>query len=269
MFVSIASYLSNRSQRVKIGPSRGSWLPFNKGVPQGSILGPILFNVFIHDIFYFTSSILLNYADDNTIVSCNPDLDSLVNELSHDSNIAVRWFSDNGMQANPDKFQTIISHRNVRTFKSVTIGNASLEPQQSVKLLGITFDVDLSFNAHIDDLCKKASKSLNVLKRFSRTLSVYNKKRIFLTFITSQFNYCPIIWHFCSKRKVSMIEKIQERALRFVFNDHDDSYIHLLARVNKSPMYIQRQTCSLVYVYKCINNLGPSYLNVMFLKKRN
>ena len=263
----VAAYLSNRQQRVKLGPSRSSWLNFNKGVPQGSILGPVLFNIFIHDLFYFTSSVLLNYADDNTIVSSNSDLECLVQTLSYESNIAVKWFSDNGMQANPGKFQCIISHRRIKTYKSVPVGEITIAPQKSVKLLGVTFDVNLSFDEHVDDLCKKASKSLNVLKRFSKILSIENKKRIFHSFIASQFNYCPIIWHFCYKRKTYMMEKIQERALRFVFNDRDTTYCNLLIKINKDTMHVQRLKQLLNLVYKCVNQLGPSNLNDLFSVK--
>jgi hypothetical protein len=250
----VAAYLSNRQQRVKLGSIRSSWLTFNKGVPQGSILGPVLFNIFIHDLFYFTSSILLNYADDNTIVYCNSDLECLVQKLSYESNVAVKWFSENGMQANPGKFQCIISHRRIKTYKSIPVGDITIAPQQSVKLLGVTFDVDLSFNEHIDDVCKKASKSLNVLKRFSNILSIENKKRIFHSFIASQFNYCSIIWH-------------QERALRFVFNDQVSSYSNLLSKINKDTLHVQRSKQLLTFVYKCVNQFGPSYLNDLFTVK--
>ena len=120
----IASYLSQRLQRVKIGSYRSEWLPLDKGVPQGSIMGPILFNVFINDIFYFISScLLLNYADDNTGVYCHVNLDDLIDVLSYDSNMAVKWFTDNGMHAIPAKFQTITSHLNICRFKPAKLGN--------------------------------------------------------------------------------------------------------------------------------------------------
>jgi hypothetical protein len=264
----ICSYLSNRKQRVKLGSSRSDWLFLKKGVPQGSIMGPVLFNIFINDIFYFvTSSTLLNYADDNTLVYNHNDQDVLISMLSHDSNIAVKWFHDNGMQANPGKFQAIISHRCARDFKPISVGNVIVNPDKSVKLLGVTFDVKLSFDEHVSNICKKASCQLNVLKRFSNTLSTENKLRIYHSFILSNFIYCPIVWHFCSKSKSSMIERIQERALRFVFNDHSAPYCNLLSRINRNTMHSMRLKCIVIFVYKSLNGACPSYLHSMFERK--
>jgi hypothetical protein len=266
----ICSYLSQRKQRVKIGSSRSSWLFLEKGVPQGSILGPILFNVFIHDIFYFINKCtLLNYADDNTIVSYNSDLNILISHLSQDSNIAVKCFLDNGMQANPSKFQAIISHNYMRNFKPIYVNDVEISPQLSVKLLGVTFDIGLTFDSHVSSLCKKASQQLNVLKRFSSLLSIKNKFRIYQTFILSNFNYCPVIWNFCSKRKAHLMEKIQERALRFTFNDYTSQYGELLKRAKKNSLHDFRLKQMAVLVYKCLNKIGPRYLHSMFQIKNN
>ena len=126
-------------------------------------------------MFYFIkSTVLLNYADDNTLVSCVDNIDDLIHNLSRDSNIAVQWFKDNGMQANPTKFQAILSHRKTRLIQPININNNTVIPQDSVKLLGVTFDVNLTFDTHVDTICRKASRALNVLKRFSKMLSTQN-----------------------------------------------------------------------------------------------
>ena len=105
----IASYLSNRKQRVKIGNARSKWITLSKGVPQGSILGPLLFNVFINDMHMFIKEcILYNYADDNSLSCTSPMIDHVISNLQLDGNRAIKWFTDNGMQANPDKFQFMI-----------------------------------------------------------------------------------------------------------------------------------------------------------------
>jgi hypothetical protein len=99
-------YLSNRKQQIKVNRVvLSSWADIHKGMPQGSILGPLLFNVFINDIFHFISdSSLYNYADDNTPSFCNPDFDALISTLETDSNQLIEWFRINKMQANPENF---------------------------------------------------------------------------------------------------------------------------------------------------------------------
>jgi retron-type reverse transcriptase len=118
-------FLQCRKQQIKVNRVLSSWADIHKGVPQGSILGPLLFNVFINDIFHFISdSSLYNYADDNTLSFCNPDFDALISTLETDSNQLIEWFRINKMQANPDKFQ-FLAHKN---YYSLHIQNGVLFP---------------------------------------------------------------------------------------------------------------------------------------------
>ena len=104
----LKSYLSDRKQQIKISSVVSSWANINKGVPQGSILGPLLFNAFINDIFYFIKTCTLyNYADDNTLSFHSPDFNELIKFLQQEGKILIDWFSFNCMQANPGKFQAI------------------------------------------------------------------------------------------------------------------------------------------------------------------
>ena len=104
----LLDYLTSRKQRVKIGSSYSVWNEIKRGFPQGSISGPLLFNVFINDIFIFIEkSELSNFADDNTIYNCGEDFNILEN-LKHDMKILLKWFRINSLQANPGKFQFMI-----------------------------------------------------------------------------------------------------------------------------------------------------------------
>ena len=152
------SYLNNRQQCVKINNVFSSLMVLVSGVPQGSILGPILFNIFINDLVYFIKSDLGNYADDNTISDGAYNIPDLVQTLEDESNNAIEWFKRNQMIVNPDKFQAIILSRNSSQQGTYTLKFDKHEIQTSseVTLLGIEIDNKLNFKKHIHVLVKRA-----------------------------------------------------------------------------------------------------------------
>ena len=109
----VASYLSDRRQRVKIGNSRSQWKCLEKGVPQGSILGPLLFNIFLNDLFYFVEKCnLYNFADDNSLATVSPCVDDLVRNLQYDSKICIDWFTKKVWRQTLPNFSLWLYHRN-------------------------------------------------------------------------------------------------------------------------------------------------------------
>ena len=142
----IYNCLSNRKQRVKINDSFSSWSEILFGVPQGSILGPLLFNIFICDMFYFMVNFeIANYADDSTSFSAKLDGRSVVDELEILSSILSTWLKSNYMKANTDKSHLLLSSKNNLT---ANIDGNVIEPEDSQVLLDITIDSNLSFNKH-------------------------------------------------------------------------------------------------------------------------
>jgi exonuclease III len=147
------SYLTGRKQRVKIGCIISEWLEIFQGVPQGSVLGPILFNIFINDLlFSLNSSSVCNFADDNTLYVCDKSHDKVLERLSVDISRTISWFECNSMVANPDKFQLLILQCEPGSI-SVEIGSTQILNTDVVKLLGVLLDSNLSFNAHVRNIC--------------------------------------------------------------------------------------------------------------------
>ena len=181
--VLISSYLRNRQQRVKIGNARSKWLTIKKGVPQGSIVGPTIFNYFVNDLILLEDGFTLaNYADDNTICASAPTKTLLLDKLSSATNTALRWFRENKMQANASKFQFIVFGSNTENLV-LEIENTKIEESDNVKLLGVTLDKKLSYNVHVTNLCRKTAWHLAALARISRHLTEEARKTIFRSFV--------------------------------------------------------------------------------------
>jgi hypothetical protein len=252
----INSYLTNRKQRVKIKNVYSSWKTLTTGVPQGSILGPLLFNIFLNDLFLWIDPDirLFNYADDNTLVHSHENKNFMINSLEKASAQAIEWFSLNKMKANPSKFQALYLDRTSNTTCKFDINGSYLYPENSVKLLGVLFDKNLSFDEHISNITKKAGKQINALRRISSLLNTESKLKIFNSFICSNFNYCPIVYNTYSVKHSRKLEKIQERALRFVFNDFSSSYNSLLNKAGKKELSMSFLKNTVEQVYKVLND---------------
>ena len=158
----IHSYLNGRFQRVRINSTYSSWAEIIFGVPQGSILGPLIFNIYLCDLFMFCeNSDIANYADDNSPFCCEKSIESVILQLENDSKILLEWFSNNYLKANPDKFHLILSETRNDIF--VEIQQFKIVNCDHQKLLGIKIDNKLSFDKHVGDLCSKASQKLHAL----------------------------------------------------------------------------------------------------------
>ena len=214
----INNYLTNRQQRVKVNGSFSSWKSVARGVPQGSVLRPLLFNIFINDLLLFIqNSDICNYADDTTIYTCNKNLDNIVDRLENDCSIALEWFSDNFMKLNADKCHLLVLGQRCDDPVTVRIGSADVVNSSEEKLLGVQIDSKLSFDNHVSKLCQKASNKLYALARISPYMDQRKLRTLMRAFITSQFQYCPLIWMFHSRQLNKKINKIQERALRITY----------------------------------------------------
>ena len=264
----ILSYLSNRKQRTKINNSFSNWSEIVTGVPQGSILGPLLFNIYINDIFYFLDeNKLTNYADDTTTYSTGIDIESLLHSIQLDSRILLLWFEDNYFKLNADKCKLLIANHEDEV--SVKIQDETIICEKAVKLLGVTIDNKLNFNEHVSNLCKKASLKLHALSRISHLMKKDKLRTLMKAFIESQFSYCPLIWMFHSRYLNNKINSIHERALRLVYKDYNASFQELLDMDNSVSIHQRNLQTLAVEMFKIKNNFSPPIMSTIFRLNEN
>ncbi len=262
----LLNYLRSRKQRVKFVENTGEWMKTPKEVPQGSILGPSLFNLFWNDIiFALKHRYPVNYADDNTLCAISDFLRDTIQKFVADGNIAIDWFTNNDMMATPSKFQFMTTGNSnvILTLRSVTI-----EQDNYVKHLGVNIDKKLDFKFHINEVIRKCAHQLNALLRQSRVLNVLAKKKVFNVFNWANLNYCTLVWINRNKTDLARLQKVQERAVRLIFNDKMSTYIGLLQRVGVPSVLIRWQWVLATEVYKALHGLSPLYIQNLFNEKK-
>ena len=255
------SYLTDRKQRVKIGSYKSSQSNVKIGVPQGSVLGPLLFNIFLNDLFYMElNSEICNFADDNTVYSCGTRISEIMTNLENDLSTLLNWFYANGMVANPDKFQLMFLGLNERHKLRLNIEGVKISSTEHVKLLGIEIDNKLRFNKHVETLCDKTNRKVSAFRRLKFYLSREQAMKLCNTVIISSFNYCPLVWMFCGKDANHKINRTHKRALRILHNDYDSSFNILLEKSDTVTIHIKNLQKLMLEIFKSMNHLNPSYI---------
>ena len=232
----IYSYLKGRKQRTKRNSSYSSFAEILFGVPQISILGPLLHNAYICDLFYDTDDLdFTSFADGNTPYSCLSDMISVLGQLKGSIDKILDWFKKSVLKGNADKCHLITSSK---TLVGIEVANMTIMSEEKVKLLGIHIDNRLNFDYHIGQLCKKTGKKLHALTRIFKYMDISQRKLIANAFIMSQFSYCPLVWMFHSRAIERRINRIHERTLRFIYpNQHHLTFKELLEKKTRPSAF--------------------------------
>ena len=244
--------------------SFNTWTKTSLGVPQGSVLGPLLFNIYLNDLFLFLEETeVCNYADDTTIYTCGPNVENVVAKLDNDVLVISEWFPNNRMKLNEDKCHLMIFCGKSNEV-SAKIGEASVKESKEEKLLGIIFDQTFSFKQHVKTLCKKASQKLHALARISCYMDTEKLKQVMQAFVLSHFGYCPLVWMFYDR---ILNLRINHIPLRFAYKDYQTDFESLLEQRNLVSIHVKNLQLLMTEIYKTKSGLSPPFMKDIFTER--
>ena len=253
----IKIYLKDRKQAVVVGGSTSSYLPVLSGVPQGSILGPTLFVLFLNDITLGLDpdTNILMYADDTKIWREMAEYNDHL-KLQSDIDYLIDWAVRNKMKFHPSKSKVLMVSRFSPPLVDVlpcvqffySMGNTLIDYAESEKDLGIIMTRTQNFTEHVNSLYNRANQRLGLLKRSCHFVDSSPKRRIlYLTLVRSNFEHCPIVWRPSSESAIKKLESIQKRAIKWI---------------NKEIGFVSYSSNDLLYYTHC------KQLNILPIKYR-
>ena len=254
---------------MNINNSLRTWEEIIAGVSQRSILGPLLFNVFINDIFCFEDkSYLSNYADDNILYAFESNMTEVKDKLSQDLPKLSEWFTESFMILKPDKCHYMCLGKDAVN-DILRFCDEKLKSSELETVLGIEIDQKLTFNCHVKTLCSKVAKKLSALQRIANIFDEGKRNLLFTAIIISQFSYRPLVWMFCSRRSNNLINNINKIALRATFDDHTSNFTQRLEMKRESTTHQRNIQALMTEICKFTNNLCSPIIDDMFQFREN
>ena len=267
LLILIKSFLTNRFQRVVLNGQTSNWKNIIAGVPQGSILGPLFFLIFINDIPKGIQSNLKIFADDTSIFSVMKDRVSASVTLNEDLYLISKWAYSWKMSFNPDlsKQATEIVFSKKRSdiqLPTLRFNNNILTPTNSHKHLGMILDSKLNFKSHLSEKISKANKGIGIIRRLYNFLPRASLVNIYRAFVRQHFDYGDIIYDNSSNATFSqMIESVQYNAtLAITGAIHGSSHDKLYQELGFESVHDRRWFRKPCFYYKIRNNMCPLYL---------
>ncbi|MCG8096458.1 MAG: endonuclease/exonuclease/phosphatase family protein, partial [Candidatus Thiodiazotropha endolucinida] len=258
------NYLSDRRQRVVLPGGTSDWVFIRAGVPQGSILGPLLFLLYINDIVSDIGSNIRLFADDTSLFIVVDDPVSAANSLNSDLDRISKWAATWLVAFNPSKSASFLMSRKLikPIHPPLFMQNIQIDEVDSHKHLGLHFSQDCSWHKQIDYIKEKAWFRINVMRKLKFKLDRKSLEIIYIAFIRPILEYSDVIWDNCSQYEKNELEKIQVEAARIVTGST------ILVSLNKlyqevcwDTLQQRRHKHKLILFYKMFNNLAPTYLS--------
>lgn len=256
------SYLLERKQRVSNEGFYSTWLDTSAGVPQGSVLGPYLFLLYINDIVDNISSNIRLFADDTSLFTVIENDDS-IKILNNDVYKIAKWSKDWCIILNPTKTSTMTFTRKRNTnLPNIKMDETVLQDEKYHTHLGLTFSSDASWDEHVQTIYSKAASRLNILRMLKHDLDRKSLFRFYITYIRPTLEYGDIIWNNINQQNSQLLESIQLDACRIITGlrkgtSHDTLYNEL----GLCPLSERRKHHKLIYFYKVLNNEVPTYID--------
>ena len=216
----LKSYLTDRKQFVTLNSSSSNILTTVCGVPQGSVLGPLLFILYINDICRVSNVLnLILFADDTNLFRTGSDLSILCNEMSTEMNKLYTWFNVNKLSLNIAKTNYMIfSNKKPISNVSVRINNVEIDRVNCTKFLGVLIDNRLTWKEQISKVKGKLCKSVAILFRCNRLINENALRTIYCSLFLSHITYCCEVWGTTYKTNLKCLCLLQKKALRIICN---------------------------------------------------
>ena len=270
------TYLTNRKQQVTINNCKSELKNISCGVPQGSILGPLLFLLFINDLPLYTNNVFTDlYADDTTLYVIHNSMEQIENDLQTALNNLHIWCKSNGMVLNSAKTKVMLvttsQRRNRLDCDSLNLkfNNEDLNMISNDKLLGVFVDNNLTWSEHIKHLTKKIASSTWLLSKIKRFLSRDHRVQFYKSYIQPHIDFCNIVWGSSSESIKSRLFKLQKRVCRIILDYNVDDCDVAMKSLKIMSIYDRLYLRKAKFMFKVYTNEAPTYISENFTLRNN